>query len=137
VPALALAQAVQHNPTLIVNGQPGVATVVQINGRSYVDIEGLARIASGSLDFKGNQIILTLPAPTAGTVPAAKPANKGFSREFLRAGFEEMAAIREWRSVLADAVQHRYPVTQEWLSWLSCSSCQEPRSGVCGSVNRF
>ncbi len=120
LPGLALSQAVQHNLTLIVNGRPGVATVVQINGRSYVDIEGLARIASGSLDFKGNQVILTLPASPAGTVPppasTAKPASKGFSKEFLRAGIEEMATIREWRSVLADAIQHGYPVTEDPLS---------------------
>jgi hypothetical protein len=106
--------------TLIVNGRPGVATVVQLNGRSYVEIEALARVASASLTFKGNQITLTLPASPASTPtakePAAEPANQGFSKEFLRAAIEEMAAIREWRSVLSNAVQHGYPIMGDWLA---------------------
>jgi len=120
LPIFALAQAAQQNLTLIVNGRPGGVTVVQLNGRPYVEIEALARVASGSLSFKGNQIILTLPASTASMLPtppsSTEPANQGFSKEFLRAGIEEMAAIREWRSVLANAVQHGYPITEDWLS---------------------
>ncbi len=120
LPIFALAQAAQQNLTLIVNGRPGGVTVVQLNGRPYVEIEALARVASGSLSFKGNQIILTLPASTASMLPtppsATEPANQGFSKEFLRAGIEEMAAIREWRSVLTNAVQHGYPITEDWLS---------------------
>jgi len=104
LPILALSQAAQQNLTLIVNGRPGVATVVQLNGRSYVEIEALARIANGSLSFKGNQIMLALPASAASAAPApsptAEPANQGFSKEFLRAGIEEMAAIREWQASL-------------------------------------
>jgi hypothetical protein len=91
-----------------------------LNGKLYVEIETLARIASGSLGFKGNQIILTLPASAATTLPVLSPANepenRGFSKEFLRAGIEEMAAIREWRSVLTNAVEHGYPITDDWLA---------------------
>jgi len=120
LPIFALSQAAQQNLSLIVNGRPGVAPVVQLNGRSYVEIEALARVASASLSFKGNQIILTLPGSTTSTAPApsstTEPANQGFSKEFLRAGIEEMAAIREWRSVLTNAVQHGYPITEDWLS---------------------
>lgn len=120
LPIFALSQVAQQTLTLIVNGRPGDATVVQMNGRSYVEIEALARLASGSLSFKGNQIILTLPAsaasPVASSPATTEPANQGFSKEFLRAGIEEMAAIREWRSVLANAVQHGYPITEDWLS---------------------
>ncbi|MFI5096738.1 MAG: hypothetical protein ACHQT6_02075 [Candidatus Acidiferrales bacterium] len=120
LPILALSQAAQQNSTLIVNGRPGSVAVVQLNGRSYVEVEALARVASGSLSFKGNQITLTLPAPTASAVPAtpstAEPPNQGFSKEFLRAAIEEMAAIREWRSVLTNAVQHGYPIAEDWLT---------------------
>jgi hypothetical protein len=105
---------------LIVNGRTGVVTIVQLNGRSYVEIEALARVASGSLSFKGNQITLTFPASSESTVPAlspaTEPANQGFSREFLRAGIEEMSAIREWRSVLTNAVEHGYPISEDWLT---------------------
>jgi hypothetical protein len=120
LPIFALSQGAQQNLTLIVNGRAGSAAVVQINGRSYVEIETLARIANGSLKFKGDQIILTVPVSIGTTVPvpssAIEPANRGFSREFLRSGIEEMAVIREWRSVLANAVLHGYPITDEWLS---------------------
>jgi len=120
LPILALSQAAQQNSTLIVNGRPGVVAVVQLNGRSYVEIEALARVASGSLSFKGNQITLTLPASTTSVAPTtpsiAEPANQGFSKEFLRAAIEEMAAIREWRSVLTNAVQRGYPITEDWLT---------------------
>ena len=81
VPGLAWAQAVQQNWTLIVSGQPGRAPALRINGRSYVDIEALARLTNGSLAFKGNQITLTLPALVASPPAAASPASH--SRNFL------------------------------------------------------
>ncbi len=115
VPGLAWSQAVQQNSTLIISGQPGQISVVQINAKSYVDIEALARLANGSLSFKGNQTTLTLPgfaANTPATAPAAsQPASPGFSKEFMKAGIEEMSVIREWRSALLNAVQNGYPVT--------------------------
>jgi hypothetical protein len=120
LPAFALSQVAQQNLTLMITGRPGVAAVVQMNGRSYIEIEALARVANGSLSFKGNQITLSLPAAAVTALPAvaaaAEPTNQGFSREFLRAGIEEMAAVREWRSVLTLAVQHGYPVTEDWLN---------------------
>ncbi len=120
LPRFALPQAAQQNLTLAVLGRPGTAPVVQINGQSYVEVEALARVSSSSLAFKGNQIILTLPGSAASASPApsatTEPANQGFTKEFLRAGIEEMAAVREWRSVLTNAVQHGYPVTEDWLA---------------------
>lgn len=93
--------------------------MVQMGGRSYVDIEALARVANGSLSFRGNQIVLTLPS-TGGSTPASNHETsqseaKGFSKDFLKAGIEEMAAIREWRSALMNAIRQGYPVTNDWL----------------------
>ena len=119
-PGLVLAQAGQQNPALLVSAQPGQAPVVQINGRSYVDVEALARLINGSLSFHGNQITLTLPAPSSSTPPAPDPAsqpdNPGFSKEFMKAGIEEMSVIREWRSALVNAVQNGYPVTDAFVA---------------------
>jgi len=39
--SVALAQANQQKPTLVVNGQSGEATIVLIDGRSYIDLETL------------------------------------------------------------------------------------------------
>jgi hypothetical protein len=41
-----------HFQGLGLNGKPGQVSVVEINGRSYVDLEALARVANGSLGFK-------------------------------------------------------------------------------------
>jgi hypothetical protein len=110
----------QQNGTLVVSGQSGVAPVIQVNGRSYVEVEALARLTNGSLSFKGNQITLTLPAPAAGAPTtdssASQPAGSEFSKEFMKAGIEEMSVIREWRSALVNAVQNGYPLTDDLVA---------------------
>lgn len=120
VAGLAFSQAVQQNGTLTVSGQPGQTPVLQINGRSYVDLEALARLANASLAFKGNQITLTLPASGVSTPtaphPESQPAISEFSKDFLKAGIEEMTVIREWRSALVNAVQNGYPVTDDFVA---------------------
>jgi hypothetical protein len=131
VPLLALCQAAQQARILIVNGQLGQVTVVQMNGRSYVDLETLARVANGSLSFSGNQITLTLPSSpntpstaaastsassAAASAPASAPTNPGFSKAFLKAGIEAMSLVREWHSALANAIQNGFPIAESWLS---------------------
>ena len=76
LPAFALSQSAQQHLTLMITGRPGLATVVQMDGRSYIEVEALASISSGSLSFKGTQIILTLPGTgqIAAPVPAAASA---------------------------------------------------------------
>src|ERR1039458_2718161 len=82
---LAWSQAAQQNGTLVVSGQPGQIPVVQINGRSYVGIEALARLTNSSLSFKGNQIALPLPVPAASALPTAPPASQPVSPAFSNA----------------------------------------------------
>ena len=122
---LAQTQNTQQSGTLTVNGHPGGAPLLQANGRSYVDVEALARITNGSLSFSGNQILLTLPVPGRGarmTVPPARqaaappPPSPGFSRDFLKAGIEAMAEIREWRSALETAVRYGFPPGDNWIT---------------------
>ena len=126
VSGVALAQDANQNRTLIVNGQSGIVNVIQVNGRSYVDLEALARAANGSLSFSGNQIALSLPGSpsranttaanaTAAPAPAAAP-NPGFSQAFLTAGIEQMSTLREWHAALAAAIQNGTPVEAGWLA---------------------
>jgi hypothetical protein len=113
---LVLSQNTPTNRTLIVSGQTGQASVIQKDGRSYVDIEELARLTNGSLGFKGSQITLTLPAASSvapSTPEAVQSAAPTFSKDFMKAGIEAMAVVREWRSALVSAVQNGYPVTEE------------------------
>src|SRR5277367_3130199 len=103
---LGLSQAVQPNGALVVTGQPGQAPVLQMNGKSYVDIEALARLTNATLSFKGNQTTLTLPASAAsaptGTASTDQSAT-GFSKDFLKAAIEAGSTIREWRTALTSA----------------------------------
>jgi hypothetical protein len=114
LPGAALSQAAQQGGTFTVTGHDGEAAVVQMNGRSYVDVESLARLTNGSVSYKGNQIALTLPGGSPTASPA--PVSPGLSRDFITAGIEEMALIREWRSALINTVQNGYPVTEAWMT---------------------
>src|SRR5260221_2559595 len=119
LPALALTQAAQEARTLTVNGQPGQVAVVQMNGRSYVDVEALARVANGSLSFNGNHITPTLPGdtsmPLAADASASPTVNTGLSKGFLKSGIEAMSMAREWHSALANANQNEFPIAADWL----------------------
>ena len=85
MPGVALAQALQPQTTLTINGRAGKAPVIQINGKAFVEVEALARLTNGAISFKGNQITLTLPisAPDTATPQGDPAAKSGVSREFL------------------------------------------------------
>jgi hypothetical protein len=120
VSASMFGQLKQQSRTLVINGQSGEAAVVQLEGRLYVDLATLASIANGSVAFQGNRIVVTLPSAPAGEPIVAHPpdhaAGSAFSREFMRAGIEEIALMREWASPLAYAIQNGYPVTEQWVA---------------------
>ena len=115
VPGIAVSQAGEEARIFVINGQAGQAPVVRMQGQSYVEVEALARLTRGSLSFNGNQTTLTLPGATASAPAKTLATNSEFSKEFLRAGIEEMAVIREWRIALTNAVQRGIPVTDDWI----------------------
>jgi len=125
LPVAAGAQAARQTGTLTIAGQSEQAAVVRINGKSYVDIESLARITHGSVKFQGNQTILTLPSPPpSGTpTPSTQPSKPPqLSENFLSAEIEGLTQIREWRVSLVNAVQNNYPVTESWVGGLRRSA---------------
>ena len=61
VPVLTLTLRAQQTNLLVITGQQGQATVIQVQGRNYVEVDGLARVIKGSISFNGSQIVLTLP----------------------------------------------------------------------------
>jgi hypothetical protein len=107
----AWSQAGQTRGNLVVSGHSGQAPVIQINGGSYVAVDALARLMSGSLAYRGDQIVLTVPAPGA-VLPAGEHS---LSKDFLKAAIETMSDIREWRSALLNAVENHYPVKDAWM----------------------
>jgi len=112
-----------QSTVLTIAGHGGTAPIIQRNGRSYVDVESLARMTGGTLGFQANRIVLTLPTPTLhadtpvpAEEPRPKPEDAGYTRDFLRAGVEQMTVIREWRSALENAVRTNNPVEESWIS---------------------
>jgi hypothetical protein len=110
------AQATQKASTLTVAGHAGEAQLLQLNGKSYVEVETLARLTNGTLSFKGTRTTLTLPPSDTVPQPSAPQAKAGFSRAFIQAGIEEMSVVREWRIAIVTAVQNNVPVSAEWAS---------------------
>jgi hypothetical protein len=101
---------------LTVAGYSGQAPILQINGKSCVELEQLARLTQASLTFKGHQIILTLsPSSVHETAEEPKP-KQGFSKGFLQASIEQMGVVREWRIGIINAIQSGFPLPDEWFS---------------------
>jgi hypothetical protein len=114
-----LTYAAQQKHTLSVTGYQGELAVIDSNGRHYVEIEALANLSNSSLKIQGNRMTLTLPGSSNSRDEAVQPesdeATSVFSKEFIKAGMEEMAAIREWRRTLGNAVEKGFRVSPDWV----------------------
>jgi len=97
---------------LIVNGRTTGAVVLQVDGRSYVDVEILAQITNGSVAFEANQIVLTIP--NASTEAASPQATQGLSKEFASAAIAALAEMKEWRGALGAMVTYGLAVDDKW-----------------------
>lgn len=121
LPVLALPLVAQQINSLSIAGQTGSARVVQVGGRNYVEVEGLARLTNSSISFNGTQIIVT---PSGANANSPAPAPPGFSKGFVTAGIEAMARQREWRATLKNAIERSYPLAENWLSDLKAKANQ-------------
>jgi hypothetical protein len=109
---LSFAQAPPPKTVLSVDGYAGEAPVLRINGKSYVEIDALARATNGTVSFQANRITLSLPAP--GAVSAAGQVPPKLSKEFLRTTIDEMSVLAEWRAGIAAAIQGNSAITEQW-----------------------
>ena len=110
------AQTSQTPATFVIAGHAGEAKLLQVGGKSYVEVEALARLTKGTLSFKDNRTTLTLP-PTDPEAPTPQPQVKaGFSRPFVQAAIEELGSITEWRTGIVSAVEKNIPLSEEWAS---------------------
>jgi len=112
----------QEHPvaTVVVNGQSGKASIIQDNGRTYIDVGALAQIAQGSLSFSGKQIVLTIP-PASGNASAGADTSQAadgtkLSLGFMKAAIEELSLLREWAAPVANAIQNGYPIQEAWVN---------------------
>ncbi|MGB8539995.1 MAG: hypothetical protein WCD49_00020, partial [Candidatus Acidiferrales bacterium] len=56
---------------LVINGKTVDSPVVQIGGRSYVDVEAIAQLTNGSFVVDPHRVVLTIPAGNAPALAAA------------------------------------------------------------------
>src|SRR5260370_28361159 len=89
-----IVRAARQSRTLVLAGHSGELPVVEIGGRSYVDLEALTRLANGSLSIRGNQIVLTLPSSGPRTpamnIKTGQPGASRFTKTFVKSGIDEM-----------------------------------------------
>ena len=97
--------------TITVNGRAGEATVLKLDGHTFVDVESLVRVGNGTLTFKDGQISLDFSGPEssetgqASAKPPQEAAGHGFSRDFMNQSIENVSELRDWATTLATVVQ--------------------------------
>jgi hypothetical protein len=105
--------------TLIVNGKQA-GTVVQMGGRSYVDLETIAQFTNGTVTLEPSRIVLNFPGPgsAAATPPSPAPLPPlppaGLSRDFARLAIAELAEMREWRGAVGTILSYGVPIVGSW-----------------------
>ncbi|MGB6546914.1 MAG: hypothetical protein WA871_10290 [Candidatus Acidiferrales bacterium] len=105
-----LAQAPAPAPApkqLVVNGRVTNAAIVQVGGRSYVDIDTLAQLTNGSVSISPTQIVLTIPnANGSVSSSTSPPATLNLSRNFASAAITTVAQMKEWTGAVATMVTY-------------------------------
>ena len=89
---------------LVLNGKTVDTKVLQIDGRSYVDIEALAQATNGAVTVETNRVVLTIPVVNSSAAPA--PPVDGLSRSFASAAIAEVAEMREWRGAVGAMITY-------------------------------
>ena len=107
--AMANAQTEKRTEALSVGDRSAPVTVLRSQGRTFVDIQELAKATGGSVAFEKDRIVLVLPRGEDATV-AEEDAASRFSPAFRSSAIEAMASIREWGGMLMTIVRNGYPV---------------------------
>ena len=106
----------QETSSLLIEGPQGQTSVIQVQGKNYVEVDEFARITGGSLRFVGSQIILSLPgSDTPAQAHSAPQPAAGLSKPFLTGGIETMRQILEWHAALQNAIERGYPLSDTWF----------------------
>jgi hypothetical protein len=100
------APAGERRMALVVNDRSAANAVIQVNGRSYVDLEALARVTNASVSLHENRVVVRLPEAAASE--AAQAPDK-LSKEFARAAIMHLAKARAWKEVVMLGIQLGVP----------------------------
>ena len=108
---VAASQSSHSSRSLSINGHSGKATVYQIDGRTYVDLESLVRVGNGSMSFKGDQITLSFPASDGGSSGSdgRGSADENLTAQFMNASVKTLAVLKDWTNTLSYGVQRGVP----------------------------
>src|SRR4029077_13221002 len=89
------AQVGEEFRSLVINDLSGKVVVMEVGGKTYVDLKGLVQIGHGSLEYRGNQIVVSLSCSSVDTptktTEEEQPTSMRLSREFTKAGIEEIS----------------------------------------------
>src|SRR5258707_11996983 len=96
---------------LEVNGKTMDSPIVQIGGRSYVDLETLAQITNGVIAVQPDRVVLTIPTAPSAAPPSPRP--DALSREFAREAIGLLAEMREWRGGSRNTRSYKMEFTRE------------------------
>jgi hypothetical protein len=99
---------------LEVNGKTMDSPVVDIGGRSYVDVETLAQITNGVVAVQPDRIVLTIPRAASSAPPPTAPPPDALSREFAREAIGVLAEMREWRGAIGTTRSYNVPFVGTW-----------------------
>jgi hypothetical protein len=101
---------------LVVNGRTVDTTVIQIKGRSYVDVESLSQILNGTVTIQPNRIVLTIPVSGPGARPGATASqtSQGLSKDFVRVSIAELVEMRDWQSAIGTMITYGLAVSGAW-----------------------
>ena len=97
------AQTPPAKTMVVVNGRATDVAVMQIDGRSYIDVDALARIMHGAAKFETGRVLLTFPPAEGGVNP--EPTVAGLSKGFSRAGIAQLSEMREWKAAIASVIR--------------------------------
>jgi hypothetical protein len=97
---------------LVVNGKAMPATIREIDGHSYVDVESLAQITNGMVTFQANRVLLTIPETHSD--PALPHPAPGLSNNFAKAAITSLAEMKEWQGALRAMVVYGLATGGEW-----------------------
>ena len=120
VSTVSSAQAAEEFRSLVINDLSGKVVVMEIGDKTYVDLKRLVQIGHGSLEYRGNQIVVSLSCSSMDTPTKTTEEEQSTSlrlgREFTKAGIEEISLLREWASSLANSLQNGYPISENWVA---------------------
>jgi hypothetical protein len=99
---------------LEVNGRTMDSPVIQIGGRSYVDVETLAQVTNGVVAVQSDRVVLTIPPNGPGASQPSSPPPDALSREFAREAIGLLAEMREWRGAIGTTRSYNVPFAGTW-----------------------